>query len=107
MSWGILVMVFGGRLAQTGGVIAENDKTTPKFSACCSLMKDGYIEEMDWEVLMDFSRICLLNSRKLPHFILYISRFLVYSIRYTYSTQIACAPTRADKKSIQYDNYTD
>jgi len=70
-------------------------------------MKDGYIEEMDWEVLMDFSRICLLNSRKLPHFILYISRFLVYSIRYTYSTQIACAPTRADKKSIQYDNYTD
>jgi len=101
------MVFFGGRLAQTGGAIAENDKTTRKFSACCSLMKGGYIEEMDWEVLINFNHICLLNSRKLTHFILYISRFPVCSIRYTYSTQIARAPTQADKKSIQYDNYTD
>ena len=78
-------MVFSGRLAQTGGAITENDKTTQKFSVCCSLMKGGYIEEMDWEVLINFSCICLLNSRKLPHFILYISRFPVYSNWYTYN----------------------
>jgi len=70
-------------------------------------MKGGYIEGMHWEVLKNFSRICLPNSRNLTHFILYISRFRVYSIRYTYSTQITRAPTRADEKFIQYDNYTD
>jgi len=71
-------------------------------------MKGGHIEGMDYKVLW----ILVVSStfqigRKLPHFILYISRLQVYSIQYTYSTQNAHAPTRADKKFMQYDNYTD
>ena len=56
---------------------------------------------------MNFGHIHLPNGRKFPHVILYIGRFHVYGIRYTYSSQIAHARTWADKKFIQYDIYTD
>ena len=68
-------------------------------------MKGGHIEGMVYEVLWILVTSTFQIGRKLLHFILYISRLQVYSIQYTYSTQNARAPTRADKKFMQYDKY--